>query len=278
MQTSTQLNVNTWTPQPAEWQHQYDQTGFVCIPNVLDAALLATLQQEMERIEADYHAEKLPPSLMSLIQTEHARSAGQKLGGSSSDAISVIMELPLFGRAFSELILYPPVLDILEALFESSEFSFHNYKAICKMPGNAAPFRWHRDLPYLHHTSPNLLTCMLCLDDMTVENGATAVCPGSHLKAPMPALLEDCDIAESDVPAERMTVVCPAGSAVLFHVNVVHGGGPNLSHSKRRNIISIWAGPENYPTTPERYAFEFLMPRSHDPLRRRQVELTFETH
>lgn len=229
----------------------------------------------MERLEAAFHAGELPPHLAAHVQTERERSAGQRLGGQGSAAISVVMELPLFSRAFAELIQYPHVLDVLEALFASSEFSFHNCKAICKMPGNAAPFRWHRDLPYLHHTGPNLITCMLCLDDMTVENGATVVCPGSHQNAPMPAVPGYMDMAEADIPQERVTVTCPAGSAVLFHVNVVHGGGPNLSQAKRRNIISMWAGPENYPTTPERYAYEFLMPRSRDLLRRQQVEMTF---
>lgn len=259
----------------ADWTRQYQETGFLVVPDAIDDDTLAQLQGAMEQLERDFANDQLAPDLRPFVATERQRSAGQRLGSSESDAISVVMELPLFAPAFAQTIRAPRVLDVLETLFASREFSFHNLKAICKMPGNAAPFRWHRDLPYLHHTSPDLITCMLCLDQMTAENGATVVCPGSHRDAPEPPLAGDMDMAETNVPAQRITVECPAGSAVLFHVNVVHGGGPNLSQFKRRNVISIWAGAEALPTTPARYAYEFLKPRSDDPLARRQMQMTF---
>ena len=80
---------------------------------------------------------------------------------------------------------------------------------------------------------------------------------------------------EVEVPANRVSVTCPAGSAVLFHVNLVHGGGPNLSQSKRRNVIGIWSGPGSYPTTPHRFAYHDVMPRSIDPMRQKQIQMTF---
>jgi ectoine hydroxylase-related dioxygenase (phytanoyl-CoA dioxygenase family) len=164
---------------------------------------------------------------------------------------------------------------VIEAVFGSTEFAFHNFKCICKMPTGEAPFQWHRDLPYLEHTTPNLVTCMLCVDDMTEENGATVICPGSHIGAPDPPEDGDRDMALEQVPAERITATCPAGSAVLFHVNVIHGGGPNRSQGKRRNIIGIWSGPGCYATTPWRYAYGEVMPRSTDPGRREQIRKTF---
>ena len=270
-------SMNNWNPTPAAWKRQFDETGYLVVPEAIDADTLAQLQNEMERLETAFKADELSPRLRSFVHTERDRSAAFGLGGSDSDSgeISVVMELPLFAPAFAELIGYPRVLDVLETLFDSSEFSFHNYKAVCKMPGNATPFQWHRDLPYLHHTGPNLITCMLCLDPMTPENGATVICPGSHLNAPPEPLPGDTNMAEDAVPTQRTTVECPAGSAVLFHVNVVHGGGPNLSRTKRRNVIGIWAGPNTLPTTPARYAYEFLKPRSADPLHQRQMEMTF---
>ena len=86
---------------------------------------------------------------------------------------------------------------------------------------------------------------------------------------------DDMDMPESAVPGKRVTVECPAGSAVLFHINIVHGGGPNRSQTKRRNVIGIWAGPDTYPTTAQRYAYEFVMPRSTNPERQKQIQMTF---
>jgi hypothetical protein len=62
---------------------------------------------------------------------------------------------------------------------------------------------------------------------------------------------------------------------VLFHVNIIHGGGPNRSDTPRRNVIGIWTGPQTYPTSPYRYAYQDLMPRTRDPLRRRQLMMSF---
>jgi hypothetical protein len=192
-------------------------------------------------------------------------------------AVRNIMELPVFDPMFGELICFEPLLDVLETLFDSSEFLFHNYKCIIKAPKVSSSFRWHRDLPYLKHTSSNLITAMLCLDPMTVENGATVVLPGSHRIPDAQVDMKDIDIAEENLPDgfEKKTVICPAGSAVLFHVNIIHGGGPNRSDIPRRNVIGIWAGPNCHPVTGGRYAYEFMAPRSQDPQRRKQVEMTF---
>ncbi len=267
-----------WNPQPAQWLRDYNANGYVVVENAIDPETIAQLTAELDRIERQMAEGNLAPHLRSWISTERERTRSFGIGEVDSDTISNIMELPIFAPVFRDLIIYPRVLDILEALFQSSEYSFHNYKCICKMPGNIAPFAWHRDLPYLQHTSPNLITCMLCLDPMTKENGGTVVCPGSHLIPHEDVKPSDIDITEAEVPAKRVTVECPAGSAVLFHVNLVHGGGPNLSQTKRRNAISIWAGDQCYPTTGARYAYEFVKPRSSDPLRQKEIALTFKTN
>jgi ectoine hydroxylase-related dioxygenase (phytanoyl-CoA dioxygenase family) len=110
---------------------------------------------------------------------------------------------------------------------------------------------------------------------MTQENGATVVCPGSHRIAHTDVKASDVNMQEDEVPDPRVTVECPAGSAVVFHVNIVHGGGPNESESKRRNVIGIWAGPDALPTTANRYAYEFVAPRSQDATRQKQIAMTF---
>ena len=258
-----------------QWRRDYAENGFLVVENALEPELAAQMREVMDRIERDFAAGTLPPDLRRNVFTERSRTQHQRTGQVDSDVISNVMELPLFDPVFRDLIVHPRVLDILEVLFATPEFAFHNYKCICKMPGNNAPFAWHRDLPYLQHTSPDLITCMLCLDAMTVENGSTVVCPGTH-RIPHEAVKDsDTDMDEADVPFPRVAVVCPAGSAVLFHVNLIHGGGPNLSDTRRRNAISIWSAPGAYPTTPSRYVYQGVMPRSPDPQRRKQIKMTF---
>lgn len=266
----------TWRNDATNWQRQLAETGYVVVENVLTPAEIEAMSAALERIERDFNSGALSPHLRRYVSTDRDRTRMLDAAEAGGDGISNIMELALFDDVFRDSIRNPRMLDVLEALFNSSEFSFHNLKCISKMPHNATPFQWHRDLPYLEHTSPNLLTCMLCVDEMTEENGATVVCPGSHRIAHEEVLPSDIDIAESAVPKPRVTVACPAGSAVFFHVNIVHGGGPNRSDGRRRNVISIWAGEDALPTTPARYAYEFLRPRSSNPLHQRQMAMTFQ--
>ncbi len=264
-----------WTPDPERWRRSYEENGYLVVEDAVDPDMLQQMRTALERIERAVVEDTLPPQLRRWIVLERERTSGLRSGRIESSAISVIMEAPLFDPVFRDLIIYPRVLDILEALFEAPEFSFHNYKCVCKMPGGSAAFQWHRDLPYLEHTSPNLITCMLCIDPMTSENGGTVVCPGSHRNTQEAVRSEDKDMPESEVPSNRVTVECPAGSAVLFHINLIHGGGPNLTRTPRRNVIGIWAGPDTYPTTASRYAYESVMPRSKDLARQRQIRMTF---
>jgi ectoine hydroxylase-related dioxygenase (phytanoyl-CoA dioxygenase family) len=262
---------------PRRWKADYDRDGYVVVQDAADAKTLATLRAGIEKITDNPHG--VPAKLLRHIDFERnymkARPGMSELSADQvGDAVRNIMELPLFAPEFAKLIAYPPILDVLEALFGTTEFRFHNYKCIIKAAKVSSRFLWHRDLPYLQHTTPNLITAMLCLDDMTEANGATVVMPGTH-RVPHESVTDaDTEIPEDKLPpGERVTVLCPAGSLVLFHVNIIHGGGANRSDAPRRNVISIWAGPDAYPITPARYAYHDLMPRSTDPARRRQVEM-----
>ena len=264
---------------PARWKADYKAAGYLVVEDVLDAVTLASLREGIEAITAEPDA--LPGHLKQHIQFEREFVRNRpdmdvKSIEEVGNAVRNIMELPAFDVRFARLICYEPLLHVLEVLFGSTEFSFHNYKCIVKAPRISSPFQWHRDLPYLKHSTPNLITAMLCLDDMTRANGATVVLPGTHRIAHEDVRDSDTDIPEANLPSvRRVTVECKAGAAVLFHVNLIHGGGPNRSQVPRRNVIGIWAGPDTYPTTMNRYAGQDLMPRSQDPARQKQLRMTF---
>ena len=264
---------------PARWLDSYRRDGYVVVADILDGKTLQRLRRGIENITAD--PEGLAANLKAHLDFERdfmkRRPGATELSVQDvGNALRNIMELPLFAPTFAELILYAPLLDVLQCLFGTPEFHFHNYKCIIKAPRVSSKFVWHRDLPYLNHSTPNLITAMLCLDPMTPENGATVVLPGTHRIDHAHVTAADMDIPETELPdVPRVTVTCPAGAAVLFHVNIIHGGGANRSDMPRRNVIGIWAGPDTYPVTAARYAYQGLMPRSASPARQRQVALTF---
>ena len=265
--------------EPDKWRNDYDRDGYLVIEDVLGEPLLLQLRDAVDRLCAD--PDKLPPHLIRLVSFERDwvrrrphfnRHTPEQVG----NAIRNVRDLSLFDPIFAEMIFYDPQLDILDALFRSTEYHFLNYKCIIKAPFVGSAFRWHRDYPYLEHTTTNIITSMLCLDDMISTNGATVVLPGSQRIAQEQMSKTDIELAEEDLPRqfERETVCCPAGSAVLFHANIIHGGGPNESDMPRRNLISIWPGPDTHPITAARQAHEGLMPRSRDRSRQKQVAMT----
>lgn len=269
--------------QPEKWLEDYNRTGYLVVEDVVDKQTLAMLDSELESIRKNL--DTLPEQLRKHVQLErdYLRASPDSAEYQDltedmlGDAIRNTMELPKFSKNLAEFICYEPLLDVLETVFGSSEFHFHNYKCITKAPRVSSRFRWHRDLPYLQHSTSNLITAMICVDPMTKANGATVVLPGTHRIPDSEVKREDMNIREEDLPkdAEHVTVECPAGSAVLFHVNLIHGGGANRSEMPRRNVIGIWAGPDTYPTTAARYVYQGLYPRSKDAARQKQTQMTF---
>ena len=79
-----------------------------------------------------------------------------------------------------------------------------------------------------------------CLDDFTVDNGATRVIPGSHL--------DDTQAKERmgdpyDVHVDEVVVEAPKGSVVFHNSHLIHSGRPNVSGADRRSIHAAYTGP-----------------------------------
>ena len=68
---------------------------------------------------------------------------------------------------------------------------------------------------------------MWALTDFTAANGATRVIPGSHLSDRSPTFGERYD----SIPAEM-----PAGSVLVWHGSLWHGGGSNRTEQRRVGI------------------------------------------
>ncbi|MFF8605511.1 phytanoyl-CoA dioxygenase family protein [Streptomyces sp. NPDC015346] len=114
-----------------------------------------------------------------------------------------------------------------------------------KRAGVGSEFRWHQDYPYWYccagPDARDVATAMVFLDDVTADNGALVIVPGSHRAGPAPR-----DRAEPTgllVDAERtdvrgaVTVEAPAGSVLMFPGLVVHRSGPNRTAHDRRSLL-----------------------------------------
>lgn len=131
-------------------------------------------------------------------------------------------------RAFDEQAIDPLVLGVVERLLGAG-FLLSAPTAISIGPGESAQ-TLHRDdgvypLPRPH---PELVVnTMWALDDFTVENGATLVVPGSHLRS-------DLDRASAPPP---LPAVMPAGSVMFWLGSVLHAGGANTTERSRLGVL-----------------------------------------
>ncbi|MFX0576966.1 phytanoyl-CoA dioxygenase family protein [Nocardia nepalensis] len=130
---------------------------------------------------------------------------------------------------------------------------------------------WHQDyiawrladqLP-----APRMVTMGILLDDSTEFNGPLIFIPGSHTAGLLrddraegsepDAFVDSNDVALTpEILAELVehrgmrSIQAPAGSAVIFHPEVVHGSAPNMSPHPRRPLILTYNDIHNLPRNP----------------------------
>lgn len=271
--------------QPDALKKAYGEDGFVIVEDVLSPATLSALREKLIAL-TELHAD-LPKHLGAKLffEHEHVRNnphwyAGVLTPEECGDSVRQIDDLPLFDPAFAALIHHEPMLDVLEALYESTEYSFVymiGRPKAARYGNGVSDGNYHRDTPFEGYTAYNTVLVILCLDDMTGGNGATSFVRGSHHvsdeEAKKPRWRE---VDKTGFSAEETFAVrCPAGSAVFFNTKTLHAAGHNRSEQTRHTILLEWVGPNVLPTEADRHAYQGLKPRSRDPFFRRQMSMTF---
>jgi ectoine hydroxylase-related dioxygenase (phytanoyl-CoA dioxygenase family) len=94
---------------------------------------------------------------------------------------------------------------------------------------------WHRDLPYLDRVSstPLAVSALFCIDDFSLDTGATWCLPGSHLVAEPPS---DAFLAEHGTVIEA-----EAGDVIVFDSMLVHRAGTNHAALPRRAVNNVYS-------------------------------------
>lgn len=133
------------------------------------------------------------------------------------------------------------------------DLKFHHCKINAKLPGSRTEVGYHQDFPYTPHTNDDIVTALLMLDDMTLENGCLTVVPGSH-RGPLYSLFENgrfvgyieretCD----RLRATQVAITGKAGSVCLMHTRLVHGSDANRSTQSRGLYICVYTAADAVP-------------------------------
>jgi len=140
---------------------------------------------------------------------------------------------------------------------------FHHGKVNSKLPGSATAVKWHQDFPFQPMTNDDMITCLLFVDDVTLENGPLEVIPESH-KGLLYSHWHDGvftgAIDHTVIDPQRDKIIkCTgkAGDVCLMHVNLLHGSAPNLSDKPRTLYITTYYAEDAIELSPNHLPSRF---------------------
>ena len=124
---------------------------------------------------------------------------------------------------------------------------------------------WHQDSTYWGLSHPDVMTAWIALSNVTIENGAMRMLPGSHLMDQLPHvdtfadnnLLTRGQEVQVDVDESKaVDIPLKPGEMSLHHVRTVHGSNPNPTNDRRIGLairyvptyVSQISGAKDYAT------------------------------
>jgi ectoine hydroxylase-related dioxygenase (phytanoyl-CoA dioxygenase family) len=194
---------------------QLEQNGYAVLPGVLEADRVARLKAELEAaIGADN-------AVFDRVEA---------LTGSPHPDRWMVHNAMLRGAELARMLDHP----LMQAYFArtlGARCILYSYQT-SSLPPNGTNYsnRIHVDCPRLIPGYPTNLGALFPLDDLTADNGATYVLPGSHTLAEAP------DLDEFERKAVRL--FCDAGSMLLLNSRLWHRGGVNTT-ARARHMLTI---------------------------------------
>jgi ectoine hydroxylase-related dioxygenase (phytanoyl-CoA dioxygenase family) len=186
-----------------------ERDGYTIVHDVFDAERAQAIIDELEQLEGD----------LDIVPADNTFE-----GASTVRIYNLLARGPLF----ETIPIEPTVLPIVDGVL-SPECLVSSLSSIAICPGETAqPI--HADdqaMPLAKPHVPTVCNTMWALTDFTDENGATRIIPGSHLADHSPTYGQHYD----SIPAEM-----PAGSVLVWHGSLWHGGGANRTDQRRYGI------------------------------------------
>lgn len=191
-----------------------ERAGAVIVEDLITPAEIEALTGELQP-----HIDDADPDM------QHVNEVLQTFFAGVRNVTGLASKSPTFVDA---VLLHPVLLSAAEAIIgcNCASFNLNLAQLMVREPG--AQRQWlHRDQnvwSFLPKPHPEVeLASVIALGNFTIENGATAVVPGSHRWEP------ERQSQEHEIAYAEM----PAGSSVLYLGSTIHAGGTNNSEFGR---------------------------------------------
>lgn len=242
-------------PFDADALRAHENRGFTILEDFISPREVESYTAELQRLATD-------PSL---------RGDNRVITEKVSGEIRSVFEVQKFSDELDALSRDPRLLDRASQLLGSDVY-LHQTR-INFMPGfTGTGFYWHSDFETWHAEdgmpAPRAVSCSIALTRNYPFNGGLMVMPGSH-RSYVPCVGETPENNHASslkeqkvgVPTEEdITRLAdqygidqftgPAGSALWFDSNIMHGSGNNITPFPRSNIFMVFNSVENTLTEP----------------------------
>lgn len=222
---------------------QYQDQGYVLIPDALSPAEVRELQATTDRIAAQ--AAGLTEE-NSLFDFEAAHTP----------EVPMVQRLKKPHRVdplYFALAKHPVIFTLVQRICGENMRLSHS-KINMKAAREGSPLEWHQDWAFAPHTNMSTCVASVMIDDVSLENGAMQVLPGSH-KGP---LFDHHDpelgfVGAVDIAAQKVDIggaaslVGAAGTVSIHHPMTMHGSGANRSGRQRRILFLEYAASDAFP-------------------------------
>lgn len=235
-------------------REQYEENGFIVIPNLFSADEVKELLEEIEIMASN----------------DELRQNEEFITEPNTNNLRTIFNQHIFSSAFEKISKDTRILDKVQQLLGGDVYMHHSRINI-KPAYTGKSFPWHSDFETWHCEDGlprcRCLTAWIMLTDNTHFNGPLYLIPGSHKKYVSCAGITPADNyryslkkQEYGVPSvdaikklsskEILAALGRAGTLVIHDGNIMHGSPDNISPDPRTNAFFVYNSIENKPTKP----------------------------
>lgn len=235
---------------------QFEQDGFLVLPGLISEKEVELLKSELDRV----------------CRIDDERIVRERAGGPRMVYGIHDCSGPVGSKAYDALTRSPRILNAVKKILKEDVYVYHT-KANTKEAIDGAIYEWHQDYTNwnIMDGTPkhDILTVMVMLDESTELGGCLYFVPGSHKYGIIkPDVDEDAVAAAIQrvvdhgepmrVPKDKMIeivrekgepvpIVGKPGTVAIFHGDMVHGSGHNMSIHSRWILYIVYSTVSNTP-------------------------------
>lgn len=229
----------------AEQRAEYEERGFLVFPDHFSEKEIQIARDDLDRV----------------AKVEDEAIIREKSGALRTVFRMHDEESATHSAPFHAMARLPRLLGPAKSVLGSDDLYVHHSKLNLKEAIDGAIWQWHQDFGYWRIDGvqkPEMTTFLVMLNAASEMSGCLYFLPGSHKKGRVDPVLDETSTSYKlwKIPTPRMIelmeelgdpvpIVGGPGTAVLFHPNILHGSGHNMSRYHRWHMYFVYNRMDN---------------------------------